>query len=63
MATRAVRFSDKEEKAIQDFLSKNPFFDFSTLARMAIINFVEKPVLHLKPTQVGTKKDNKRAQL
>lgn len=48
MSTKAVRFNDKEERAIKDFLEKNPYFDFSTLARMAIINFIEKPELRLK---------------
>lgn len=55
MSTKAVRFNDKEERAIKDFLEKNPYFDFSTLARMAIINFIEKPDLKLKPSSLETK--------
>ena len=61
MSTKAVRFNDKEEKAIKDFLEKNPYFDFSTLARMAIINFIEKPELRLKPSTLESKED-KRVQ-
>lgn len=60
MSTKAVRFNDKEEKAIKDFLEKNPYFDFSTLARMAIINFIEKPELRLKPSTLE-KNEEKRA--
>lgn len=49
MGTKAVRFSDKEEQKINDFLEVNSFLDFSTLARIAIINFIENPELKLKP--------------
>ncbi len=52
MATRAVRFNENEEQAIKEFLIKNPFFDFSTLARVAIINFIEKPEMRLKPSKL-----------
>ncbi len=50
MATkaRAVRFSDEEEKMIQHFLKLNPFMDFSTLARMAIQQFVKNPQVQIK---------------
>lgn len=61
MGTKAVRFNDKEEKAIKDFLTKNPFFDFSTLARMAIINFIENPELKLRPSKLEPKY-NQRVQ-
>ena len=49
MATKAVRFNEKEEEAIKDFLIKNPYFDFSTLARIAIVNFIKNPDLKLIP--------------
>lgn len=61
MSTKAVRFNDKEDKAIKDFLEKNPYFDFSTLARMAIINFIEKPELRLKPSTLEANEE-KRVQ-
>ena len=54
MSTRAIRFNDKEEEAIKDFLEKNPYFDFSTVARMAIINFIENPELKLVPTTLNS---------
>jgi hypothetical protein len=46
--TRAIRFSDLEEKQIQEFLKQNPFFDFSNLARAAILKFIQEPSLNLK---------------
>ncbi|NOT79386.1 MAG: hypothetical protein HOP07_10375 [Bacteriovoracaceae bacterium] len=45
---RAVRFSGQEEAQIQKFLELNSFLDFSTLARIAIKQFVENPTLNLK---------------
>ena len=62
MPTKAVRFSDKEDKAIKDFLKKNPFFDFSTIARMAILNFIENPKVDFIPTKINNKENNKRIQ-
>ena len=52
MATRAVRFSEQENKAIKEFLAQNPYFDFSTIARMAILNFIENPQIELTPSKV-----------
>ena len=47
--TRAIRLSPAEEAKIQKFLALNPFFDFSSLARLAILKFVENPELHITP--------------
>ena len=47
--TRAIRFSEKEEKLINEFLKKNPFFDFSSLARTSILAFIQNPKLEIKP--------------
>lgn len=57
MATKAVRFSEQEDKAIKEFLAKNSFLDFSTLARMAILNFIENPNLNLKPAKIEKQKE------
>jgi hypothetical protein len=46
--TRAVRISDKDDQAIEEFLRNNPIFDFSTLAKTAIIRFIENPEITLK---------------
>jgi hypothetical protein len=58
VATKAVRFSEEEDKAIKDFLKKNPFLDFSTIARMAILKFIENPEVQL--TAVKVQKENER---
>lgn len=49
--TRAIRFSDEEEKLIKKFLAANPYFDFSTLARASIFQFIEKPNIEFKPVK------------
>lgn len=59
MSTKAIRFNEKEDKAIKDFLEKNPYFDFSTLARIAIINFIEKPELRLRPSSIEANETKK----
>lgn len=52
--TRAIRFSDQEEKLINEFLKRNPFFDFSTLARTALFKFIEDPSIKIKPVKMTT---------
>jgi hypothetical protein len=47
--TRTVRFNQKEAGLIDRFLEKNPFLDFSTLARLAIAHFIENPELKILP--------------
>jgi hypothetical protein len=59
MGTKAVRFSEKEEEIIKEFLDKNPMLDFSTLARLAINNFIENPELKLKPINQNNIEKNK----
>jgi hypothetical protein len=51
MTTKAVRFKDEEIEAINRFLKQNPYFDFSTLAKIAISKFIENPQLNLKPVK------------
>jgi hypothetical protein len=62
MPTKAIRFSDKEDKAIKEFIKNNPYFDFSTIARMAILNFIENPQIELKPTKIEKEDTSKRLQ-
>ena len=47
--TRAIRLSATEDQKIDEFLKHNPFFDFSTLARMAILGFIKEPKLIIQP--------------
>lgn len=49
--TKAIRVSDREDKLIKEFLSKNPFFDFSSLARTSIMHFIENPQLQITPVK------------
>jgi len=42
-STRTVRFKTEEDQKIERFLAGNPLFDFSTLARIAIMQFLENP--------------------
>lgn len=60
MGTKAVRFSEKEEQIIKEFLKQNPMLDFSTLARLAINNFIENPELKLKTITKQTMLKNER---
>lgn len=62
MPTKAIRISDEEDKAIREFLKNNPFFDFSTIARMAILQFIENPTVKLKPSKIESKNSSKRIQ-
>ncbi len=46
--TRTVRFEKLEADLIDRFLDENPFLDFSTVARLAISQFIQKPTLPIK---------------
>ena len=46
---RGVRFTDKEEAQIEEFLNKNPLLDFSTMAKVAILTFIKNPTFSLTP--------------
>ena len=59
--TRAIRLSENDDKLIEEFLKKNPFFDFSSLARAAIISFVENPQLNITPVK-NMKRSRKEAE-
>lgn len=48
---RGVRFSSLEEKQLEEFLALNPYLDFSTLARIAIIQFINSPAIKLIPVK------------
>ncbi len=60
MATKAVRFTQEEEKDIQVFLQENSFLDFSTLARLAIKKFIENPELEFKPIKPKSKNQEQK---
>lgn len=45
--TKAIRLSDGEEKLIEEFLRINPIFEFSSLARTAILSFIQDPKMRI----------------
>jgi hypothetical protein len=47
--TRTVRFEKEEAILIDNFLAQNKFLDFSTLARLAISQFMQNPKISIKP--------------
>lgn len=56
---RGVRFSKSEEALVEEFLKKNPYIDFTTLSKIAILNFIKNPELNLVP--VGRPKTKESA--
>lgn len=56
---RGVRFTNQEEVLIEEFLKKNSFFDFTTLAKVAILEFIKKPQLIFTPVESSQKKGAK----
>ncbi len=48
MNTRTIRFNEEDLRDIEKFLEKNSFFDFSTLARIAIRKFIESPNIEVR---------------
>ncbi len=54
---RGVRFTEEEEALIEEFIRKNPFFDFSTLAKVAILEFIRRPELRFTPVNSNTKNE------
>lgn len=56
---RGIRFTDKEEAQIEEFLNKNPLLDFSTMAKLAILTFIKNPTFSLTPVKTDSaKKEN-----
>ncbi|MGZ6441023.1 MAG: hypothetical protein ACXWRA_05490 [Pseudobdellovibrionaceae bacterium] len=56
---RGVRFTEQEEALIEEFLRKNQFFDFSTLAKVAILEFVRNPEINFTPVGKKPKREVK----
>ena len=44
---RAIRLNPEEEKLVQSFLQKNPLFDFTTLVRASLREFMRNPQVRL----------------
>ncbi len=58
--SRALRLSAKDVKDIDRFLAENPIFDFSTLARVAIRQFIESPNIKIKGIQPESARSKRR---
>lgn len=56
---RGVRFSDEEERLIEEFLRKNSLLDFSTLAKIAILEFIKRPQINLTPVGKSSRKEHR----
>jgi len=61
--TRTVRFSERELKRIDQFLSQNPFLDFSSLARLAISKFIESPSIEVKAVAMEPAQERTRVEV
>ena len=46
---RGIRFTDAEDKLIDEFLKKNPLFDFSMLTKISILQFIKDPKINITP--------------
>lgn len=60
---RTVRFDQKQLKRIEEFLRRNPFLDFSSLTRLAIDQFIEKPTVQIKPITRSRRSSFKEREL
>ncbi len=56
---RGIRFTEKEEALIEEFLLKNPLIDFSTMAKVAILDFVRNPQISLIGVGANLRKERK----
>ncbi len=56
---RAIRFSDQDSRQIEEFLRRNDYFDFSTLARMAILGFIQNPKINIQSVARSTSRSKK----
>jgi hypothetical protein len=53
---RGIRFNEREEAMVEEFLIKNPLLDFTTLAKIAILEFIKDPKFNLKAVSRKEKK-------
>jgi hypothetical protein len=59
---RGVRFSSKEDALIEEFLRLNPMLDFSTLAKVSILEFIKKPLINLQAVGQPQKKEGRNVR-
>lgn len=61
--SKGVRLSKEEAKMVDDFLRKNPFFDFSTLVRASLRQFLENPNINIVPVTTSRSKGKRRDEI
>lgn len=59
--SRTVRFKAHELEQIDEFLQRNPFFDFSSLTRIAVTEFIRRPTLRIQPIETTERPKRKPA--
>lgn len=59
---RGVRFSEKEEALVEEFLKRNPLLDFTTMAKVAILEFIKNPQITLQGVTAKEKKESKNVR-
>lgn len=47
--SRTIRFKTEDVELIDEFIEKNPIFDFSSLTRIALRKFIENPTVEFTP--------------
>lgn len=58
--SRTVRFKAEEIRLIEEFLKANPFLDFSTVTRLAVMQFIKSPNISIQPVTASSKGSTKR---
>lgn len=61
--SRTIRFKKDDLRDIEEFLVQNPVFDFSTLVRISIRKFIEKPELVVRAVKRRCTEKRKTGQL
>jgi hypothetical protein len=61
--TKAIRLNPSDDALITEFLNANPFFDFSSLARTAILSFIRQPTISITPISSTAEKQKRRKNL
>lgn len=59
---RGIRFTESEERLVDEFLKSNSFFDFTTLAKIAILEFIKKPQINFTPVGHSKKQEAKNVR-
>ncbi len=49
--SRTIRFNSEDIELIDEFLDKNTFLDFSSLTRLALMEFIKNPKLQITPIE------------